>query len=173
MLKLLIMKKRIIIGVTCMAVAVIYVDAQNKSTIISTRPTVTESYVTPAPPPPPPPAPPIPPVPPSSSMDEIEFSLPPVPPVPPTTVLTIDDGEINGPEIINNNGNEISIRTINGKTMVVVKKDGKTQNIKLSTWNANRKYYEKKYGQLPPPPPPPEPVIEEVEFITPVIKKDN
>ncbi len=171
MLKLLIMKKRIIIGVTCMAVAVIYVDAQNKSTIISASPTVTESYITP-PPPPPPPIPPLPPLP--SLMDEIEPPLPPLPPDPPSAVIMIADPEINGPEIINNNGNEISIHTLNGKTMIIVKKDGKTQKIKLTTWNANRKYYEKKYGQLPPPPPPPQvPVIEEVEFTPPVIKKDE
>lgn len=39
--------------------------------------------------------------------------------------------------------------------MVYVEKDGVTRKIKLSTWNASRKFYEKKYGQLPPPPPPP------------------
>jgi len=61
---------------------------------------------------------------------------------------------------------------IKGTETVFIQKDGKTQRIKLSTWNANRKYYEKKYGQLPPPPPPP-PVVEEVEFTPPVIKKDN
>ena len=56
--------------------------------------------------------------------------------------------------------------------MVFIKKDGKTQKIKLTTWNANRKYHEKKYGQLPPPPSTP-PVIEEVEFTPPVIKQNN
>lgn len=163
------MKKRIIISVSFIAVSVLHADAQNKSNIVSAQPSAIESFVSPPPPPPPPPAPPIPPVPPSpSSMDEIEFPLPPIPTVPPTAVITIDDAEINGPEIINNNGNEISVRTIKGKTMVMVKKDEKIQKIKLSTWNANRKYYEKKYGQLPPPP-----VIEEAEFTPPVIKKDN
>jgi hypothetical protein len=38
--------------------------------------------------------------------------------------------------------------------MVVLKKEYRLVNIRLSKWNSNRKYYEKKYGQLPPPPPP-------------------
>lgn len=33
--------------------------------------------------------------------------------------------------------------------MVFLEKDDVKQKIKLSTWNANRKFYEKKYGQLP------------------------
>lgn len=163
------MKKRIIISVTCIAVAVIYVDAQNKSAIVPVTATTIESIVA-APPPQPPvpplppaideaelPIPPVPPLPPA--IDEAELPIPPVPPVP--FISTDEPGVVNtettGPEIINSNGNEISIRTIKGKTMVVVMKDGKIQKIKLTTWNANRKYYEKKYGQLPPPPPPPPP----------------
>lgn len=163
------MKKRIIICVTCIAVAGIYVaDGQNKNTI-----TATENHIVPPPPPPPPPFPPAPPV------DGIDIPAPPAPPMPPLPPVPAVEKE-NGnsyqesvtTEIINNNGNEITIVTIKGTKMVVIKKDGKTQRIKLSTWNANRKYYEKKYGQLPPPPPPP-PVVEEVEFTPPVIKKDN
>lgn len=167
------MKKRIILSVTCMAVAVIYVDAQNKSNIVSAPPTVIESFVV-QPAPPIPPAPPLPP-----SMDEVELQSPPEPPAPPVPLVTAStDNTViptvsSGPEIINNNGNEMSIRTINGKTMVIVKKDGNTQKIKLTTWNANRKYYEKKVGQLPPPPPPQAPGVEQVEFASPVIKKDD
>ena len=168
------MKKRIIISVTCIAVAVIYVDAQNKSTTANSPVTATESFVAAAPPPPPvPPLPPVPPAPPST--DGIDLPLPPEPPAPPVPLAPPTE-EIttvySGVEIISSNGYEISVSSINGKAMVTVKKDGKTQKIKLSTWNANRKYYEKKYGQLPSPPPP-VPVIEEVEFTPPVIKKDN
>ena len=157
------MKKRIIICVTCIAVAGIYAEAQNKSSAV----TATESLIAPPPPPPAPPVPPptdgidLPPVPP----------IPPIPPVPAVNDLAYDSPESVGPEIINNNGYEISVRNINGKAMVIVKKDGKKQKIKLTTWNADRKYYEKKYGQLPPPPP--APVFEEIEFTPPVIKKDN
>ncbi len=160
------MKKRIIISVTCIVVAVIYVDAQNKSTAVNPPATSMENFVAP---PPVPPLPPVPPAPPST--DGIDLPLPPAPPVPPAPPTEEITTVYSGVEIINCNGYEISVRSINGKGMVVVKKDGKTQNIKLSTWNANRKYYEKKYGQLPPPPP--APVIEEVEFTAPVIKKDN
>lgn len=156
------MKKRIIICVTCIAVAGIYVsEAQNK--IASTA---TENHIAPPPPPPP--------------VDGIDIPLPPPPPMPPLPpVPSVEENGVAYPEsitteIINSNGNEITIVSIKGTKMVIVKKDGKTQKIKLSTWNANRKYYEKKYGQLPPPPPaPPVPVVEEVEFTPPVIKKDN
>ncbi len=170
------MKKRIFISVTCIAVAVIYVDAQNKSSISSIPETAVENFVAAPPTPPPPPVPPVPPEPPLPPLtDVIELPLPPAPPVPPVPASAVsipDFPDFYGPEIINNNGNEISIRTINGKTMVIVHQEGKTQRIKLSTWNANRKYYEKKYGQLPAPPPPAT-LMEEVEFNPPVIKKDN
>ena len=142
------MKKRILICVTCITVAGLYAEAQNKSTTVTSN----ESYAIA---PPPPPAPPIPPPPP-----------PPVSPIP-----VYDEVSVTR-EIINNNGNEISIVNIKGTKMVIIKNDGKTQRIKLSTWNASRKYYEKKYGQLPPPPPPAPPVVEEVQFTPPVIK-DN
>ena len=168
MRKLSFMKKRIIISVTCIAVAVIYVDAQNKSATVNPPATSMERFIVAAPPPPP--APPLPPTPPS--IDGTDLTLPPAPPVPPVPpteeIITV----YSSAEIINSNGYEISVRVINGKEMVIVKKDGKTQKIKLTTWNANRKYYEKKYGQLPPPPPP-APLIEEVEFTPPVIKKDD
>ena len=161
------MKKRIIICVTCIAVAGIYAEAQNKSSAVTQAATATESLIAP-PPPPPPPVPPVPP--PTDGIDLPPVPpIPPIPPVPAVNDLAYDSPESVGPEIINNNGYEISIRNINGKAIVIVKKDGKKQKIKLSTWNADRKYYEKKYGQLPPP----APVVEEIEFTPPVIKKDN
>jgi len=165
--KLSFMKKRLILCVTCITVVSIYVDAQNKTTVVTSPATTTESYVAvlPPPPPPPPPVPPIPPAPPPPPVA-------PIPPVAPAEDLSYND---DGPVIINNTGSEISIRTVNGRTMIIVRKDGKTQKIKLSTWNANRKYYEKKYGPLPPPPPPPPappvPAVEEVNFTPPVIKE--
>ena len=160
MQKSLFMKKRIIICVTCIAVAGTSIDAQYKNPTITTA----ESLVAP----PPPPAPPVPPPPPP--MDAIDIPLPPEPPAPPSEEFAVVHPEQVMPEIINSNGYEISVRTIKGTKMVIVKKDGKAQRIKLSTWNADRKYYEKKYGQLPPPPPP---MIEETIFTPPVIKKDN
>ena len=103
------------------------VNAQTKKQIAPPPPPAPpiENLIEP-PPPPPPPAPPVP---------------PPPPPEPPV--------------IVNSNGYDISVQKINGNGMIFLEKDGVKQKIKLSTWNANRKFYEKKYGQLPPPPPPP------------------
>jgi len=137
-------------------VAGIQANAQNKT--LSTNEQVTiESYaVVPPPPPPVPPAPP----------------EPPMPPVPADGMESTSS--FSSVEIINSNGYDISVKNLKGTPTVILKKDGTTTRIKLSTWNANRKYYEKKYGQLPPPPPPPPaPVVEEVQFIPPVIKSDN
>jgi hypothetical protein len=39
--------------------------------------------------------------------------------------------------------------------MVYMKKKGVTEKVSVEKWNANKAYYEKKYGTLPPPPPPP------------------
>jgi hypothetical protein len=149
------MKKRIIICVTCIAVAGLYADAQDNSTSLAVQSGNKERLIAP-PPPPVPPLPPAAPLPPS--MDEIGKPLPPappVPPVPPSEEISNSYSDNSGTVIINNNGYEISVVTINERSIVIVKKDGKTQKIKLSAWNADRKYYEKKYGQLPPPPPPP------------------
>ncbi len=107
--------------------------------IVSVQAQDRPEHVAPAPPPPPiammAPAPPQPPV-------------PPVPPEAPEETATI----------VNELGNEISVSMEKGRHMVIIKKDGNTRRIKLSSWIANRKYHEKKYGQLPPPPPPPPPV---------------
>ena len=173
MQKLLIMKKRIILSVTCIVVAVIYVDAQQPGTKATSPANSIESLVAAVPPPPVPPIPPAPPPPPS--LDELEPPAPPLPPVPPVMAIADQENFISldsGPEIINSNGYEISVRNLNGISTVILKKDGKSQKIKLSTWNANKRYYGKKYGQLPPPPPS-LPVIEEAGSTPPDIKKDN
>jgi hypothetical protein len=36
-----------------------------------------------------------------------------------------------------------------------MKKNGVTEKVSLDKWNANKSYYENKYGELPAPPPPP------------------
>ena len=94
-------------------------------------------------PPPPPPAPPI------ENLAVVPPPPPPVPPAPPAVPAE------PSPVIINSNGYDISIQKVNGDGMIFLEKDGVKQKIRLSTWNANRKFYEKKYGQLPPPPPAP------------------
>jgi hypothetical protein len=54
--------------------------------------------------------------------------------------------------VINGNGSEICVQKKQHDQLVMVIRNGITTRIRLSTWNANRKYYEKKYGQLPPSP---------------------
>lgn len=124
------MKRKLLVCVAC--ISIVTVRAQDKP-----------DQVAPPPPPPPPVAMIAPPPPP-----------PPVPPVPPEAPEAREETAT----IVNELGNEISIAMEKAGHMVIIKKDGKTRKIRLSTWNANRKYHEKKYGQLPPPPPPPPPV---------------
>ncbi|MBS1743162.1 MAG: hypothetical protein JST81_09015 [Bacteroidetes bacterium] len=127
------MQKKLLLYVVCFTLTGVVVHAQKKEQDFTTIPAPPEPPVlvadVPAPPPPPPPVPP----------------LPPLPPSP--------DREI----AVNSNGYDISVITSRGMDVVVVERDGVKQRIKMSTWNANRKYYEKKYGKLPPPPPPPAP----------------
>ncbi|MFT3908784.1 MAG: hypothetical protein QM737_05120 [Ferruginibacter sp.] len=122
------MQKKLLLIAVYFTMTGVCVNAQNK-----------KQY--PAPPPPPPPPP-------------IE-NLAVAPPAPPTAPEAPTAPSEPSPVIVNGNGYDISIHKINGDGMIYLEKDGVKQKIKLSTWNANRKYYEKKYGQLPPPPPPP------------------
>lgn len=161
------MKKRIIVYAACIAVTGMYtVGAQTtgKTSAVTEMQAGSVAEM-----PPPPPVPPVPPVPPAAA----EAPLPPAPPIPPLPVVEDADGTSISSLIINENGNEISVHNIRGVETVIVKKGGKEKRIKLSTWLANKKYYNKKYGKLPPPPPPPPPVEEEVKFTPPVIEKDQ
>ncbi len=56
----------------------------------------------------------------------------------------------------NEKGYIISIKDNKGNCTVVVKdKNGKeVERLLLTKWNENEKYYEEKYGDIPPPPPP-------------------
>ena len=157
------MKKTIFVCAACISIVVVYAQ-DNRSSIAAPPAPPQPPMAMIAPPPPPPPPPPV--------MEEAELAAPPAPPLPPMPPVPPSKSKFSTFVIINDHGNEISVRKIKGVEMVFIKKDGKTQKIKLTTWNANRKYYEKKYGQLPPPPPAP-PVVEEVEFTPPVIKQNN
>ena len=139
------MKKTIIVCAACFSIVMVHAQ-DTKSSIAPPPPQSPVAMVAP-PPPPPPPAPPV------VEPDMPKPPEPPAPPVPPAD-------ETLSAVIINNHGNMVWIRDIKGTNMVFINKNNKTQKIKLSTWNANRKYYEKKYGPLPPPPPP-VPVVEE------------
>lgn len=88
-----------------------------------------------APPPPPPPEPPT------------------APPPPPPPMFK----KIKYIPIVNDRGYNLSVHYNNGKNMVHAWKKGVSEKISMDKWNANKSYYEKKYGELPPPPPPPPP----------------
>lgn len=98
-----------------------------------------------APPPPPPPPPP-----------GMVAEVPPPPPPPPDPPM-IEEVKFTPPVIVNDQGYDLSVHYNNGKNMVYAKKNGVTEKISMEKWNANRSFYEKKYGELPPPPPPPAP----------------
>ena len=123
------MQKKLLLYVVCFTLTGVAVHAQNKEQDFTSLPA-------PAVPPlvaadiPPPPLPPV----------------PPLPPLPPEREVAV-----------NSNGYDISVTMSKGSEVVIVEREGVTQRIKLSTWNAHRKYYEKKYGKLPPPPAPPVP----------------
>ena len=95
-----------------------------------------------APPPPPPPP----------ALAQAPDAPPPPPPPPPPTV---EEAKFTPPVIVNSQGYALSVHRNNGNNMVYATKNGVTEKISLSKWNANRSFYESKYGELPPPPPPP------------------
>jgi len=92
--------------------------------------------------------PPPPPLPPPALAE-----LPPPPPAPPEA--PVEEATFIPPAIVNEQGYSLSVHNNNGNTMIYAKKKGVTEKISLEKWNANKAYYEKKYGELPPPPPPP------------------
>ena len=126
------MKKIIIVAVVCVVYASSYAQ-NNESAAVA---------------PPPPPAAPLPPPPPPP--------LPPPPPPPPPPVLYQKESLIN----TNKKGYNLSIETINGTDVVLVKKKGKTEKISAKEWFQMKDRYESKYGILLPPPPVPDLTLE-------------
>lgn len=61
----------------------------------------------------------------------------------------------------------ITVQNTKEEPVIILKKKGMVQKIRMSVWNAKPQYFENKYGQLPPPPPPqilpvpPAPPVEE------------
>jgi len=115
------------------------------------------------PPPPPPhpqemkdvPTPPPPPPPPPKKMEEAAPAnvpeirkVPPPPPKPPV----VSKVKFASP---NEKGYAIAVRQTNEESVILLTKNGMTQKIRMSVWNAKPEYFEHKYGKLPPPPPPP------------------
>ena len=126
------MKKIIIVAVVCVVYASSYAQ-NNESAAVA---------------PPPPPAAPLPPPPPPP--------IPPPPPPPPPPVLYQKESFIN----TNKKGYNLSIETINGTDVVLVKKKGKTEKISAKEWFQMKDSYETEYGILLPPPPLPDLTLE-------------
>lgn len=96
---------------------------------------------------------PVPPPPPAPA-EAAALPVPPPPPPPPPP---------KAPVTKSNKGYIISV--VPGKTdddaVILLKKNGIVQKIRMSVWNAKPEYFENKYGMLPPPPPPPPPPVKE------------
>jgi hypothetical protein len=58
------------------------------------------------------------------------------------------------PVIVNEKGYTITVQSTKDEPVILLRKKGITQKIRMSVWNAKPQYFENKYGQLPPPPPP-------------------
>lgn len=153
------MKKFFIASIIGLAMQVSVSEAQTSPT---KEVPVKKQYLEPPPPPPPPPEPPAPP-PPNAAIREVP-PAPPVPPVPPIPPLESEELIASNPAsmidelhqlYVNEKGYDLSVRTENKKSVVIVRREGKTvKKIELDTWLANNKMYEDLYGKLPPPPPP-------------------
>ena len=77
---------------------------------------------------------------------------PPPPPIPPKGV------KFTPPVIVNNKGYTITVQPTKEEPVILLRKKGVTQKIRMSVWNAKPAYFENKYGKLPPPPPPAPPM---------------
>ncbi len=137
------MKKSIFLCAACLTMVSAYVQSQQKETPPAA--TAVEHLSEP----PSPPHSPAFPEPPSIIHEANAPSVPPVPPLPPVPPR-LEKASFLSPIVINSTGSEISVQLIKGEEVVIVKKNGTIQKIRMSTWLAKRKHYEKKYGHLPP-----------------------
>jgi hypothetical protein len=80
----------------------------------------------------------------------------PVPPPPPP--LPPKDVKFTPPVIVNDKGYTITVQPTTEEPVILLRKKGVTQKIRMSVWNAKPEYFENKYGKLPPPPPPAPPM---------------
>ncbi len=124
-------------------------------------------------PPPPPPLVDIPKAPPAPPMEVIDIPIPPSSPTPPENV------RFTPPIIVNDKGYTITVHSTKEGEIILLRKKGVIQKIRMSIWNAKPEYFENKYGKLPPPPAPstrpmsPKSDNENVIFTPPVIVKDK
>jgi len=149
------MKKTLIICAACLVTAGFSVNAQSKKHKLPALPSPPSEITLPVPP-----AAPVPPV----KKEASEYNLPPAPPAPPLAPpvspatppapplapLPPEIEEEPGLEIMNENGYDISVRNTRTGKQVVAGKNGVVTKVKMNTWTENHKYYEKKFGHLPP-----------------------
>ena len=81
-----------------------------------------------------------------------DMPVPPPPPMPPKDV------KFTPPVIVNDKGYTITVQPTKEEPVILLRKKGVTQKIRMSVWNAKPEYFENKYGKLPPPPPPAPPI---------------
>jgi hypothetical protein len=121
------MKKLVIILATGMLTSVAV--AQNDIKQVTPPPPLEVTDLPMLPPPPPAPPPP----PPARPLQKVKF---------------IQRGNLN------EKGYAVTIQQTKEDNIIILHKNGLTQKIKMSVWNAKPDYFESKYGKLPPPPPP-------------------
>jgi hypothetical protein len=86
-----------------------------------------------------------------AAVEEVQFTAPKIvkdAPAPPAKV------RFTPPVIVNAKGYAITIQNTKEEPIIILKKKGMVQKIRMSVWNAKPQYFENKYGELPPPPPP-------------------
>lgn len=93
--------------------------------------------------------------PPPPPMEIKDMPVPPSPPSPPS--LPKDVILFTPPVIVNDKGYAITVQPTEEEAIILLRKKGITQKIRMSVWNAKPEYFENKYGKLPPPPAPPIP----------------
>ena len=91
--------------------------------------------------------------PPPPPMEIKDMPVPPPPPPPPPKGV-----KFTPPVIVNDKGYTITVLHTNEEPVILLRKKGVTQKIRMSIWNAKPEYFENKYGKLPPPPPPAPPM---------------
>lgn len=134
-----IMKKLIIV----LAVSMFASDgmAQNGGKEVNAAPQMKDILIPPPPPPPPP-------LPPEINSPENKVLPPPSPALKKNTKKCV---------CVNEKGYSILVQNTREGEIILLRKKGVLQKIRMTIWNAKPEYFENKYGKLPPPPPPPPP----------------
>jgi hypothetical protein len=90
-------------------------------------------------------------IPAAAPIEEVQFTPPKIVKDKPSSVNKV---KFSPPVIVNAKGYAITIQNTKEEPIIILKKKGMVQKIRMSVWNAKPQYFENKYGQLPPPPPP-------------------